>query len=174
MGRSRGLVVGAAVAGGVVLGVGGAVLASGAEDGRDGWVREPAGVKVPARAGGDPSRGTVAAELAAAAGAAGLNPGAAPPPEEGELADCIADWWGDGPAEGGRLAALEAALGERGWRVTARRGEPVPAVALQSGSWRLEFTNGGLVDTLTLVATRSGRTCDEAFRRAEATRGPHG
>lgn len=47
-------------------------------------------------------------------------------------------------------------------------------MALTSGSWRLEFTNGGLVNNLSLVATRSGRTCDEAFRHAEATRGPLG
>ncbi|GGR94113.1 hypothetical protein Snoj_55280 [Streptomyces nojiriensis] len=157
-----------------VLGVGGAVLASDDEDGLDGWVREPAGAEVAARVGGDPSRGTVAAELAAAATAAGLTPGAPHPAEQGELADCIADWRGDGPADDGRLAALETALEERGWQVTARRGEPVGAVALKSGSWRLEFTNGGLVDTLSLVATRSGRTCEEAFRRAEATRGPRG
>lgn len=156
-----------------VLGVGGAVLASVEEDGLDGWAREPAGAEVPVRAGGDPSRGTVAAELAAAATAAGLTPGAAHPAEEGELADCIADWTGDGPADDGRLAALETALEERGWQVTARRG-PAGAVALKSGSWRLQFTNGGLVDTLSLVATRSGRTCEEAFRRAEATRGPRG
>ncbi|MDX3532820.1 hypothetical protein PV721_00185 [Streptomyces sp. MB09-01] len=146
-----------------------------AEEGyADGWIREPAGAKVPARGGGDPSRGTVAAELAAAATAAGLTPGAASPAEEGELADCIADWTGDGPADDGRLAALETALEERGWQVTARQGGPAPTVALTSGSWRLQFTNGGLLDTLSLVATRSGRTCDEAFRRAKATRGPLG
>ncbi|WP_405830116.1 MULTISPECIES: hypothetical protein [unclassified Streptomyces] len=162
----------AALAG--VLAVGGALLAPAEEGAGDGWIREPAGAKVPARAGGDPSRGTVAAELAAAAAAAGLTPGVASPAEEGELADCIADWTGDGPADDGRLAALETALEERGWQVTARQGDPVPAVALTSGSWRLRFTNGGLVDTLSLVATRSGRTCDEAFRRAEATRGPRG
>ncbi|MBT2540098.1 hypothetical protein J7E99_05100 [Streptomyces sp. ISL-44] len=178
MSRSRGAAVWAAVAGVAALAgtlvVGGVVLASAEDDSRDGWVREPAGAKAPARAGGDPSRGTVAAELAAAATAAGLTPDAPSPAEEGELADCIADWTGDGPADDGRLAALETALVERGWQVTARHGEPVPAVALTSGSWRLEFTNGGLVDKLSLVATRSGRTCDEAFRRAEATRGPRG
>ncbi|MFF4419603.1 hypothetical protein ACFY04_02205 [Streptomyces sp. NPDC001549] len=178
MSRNRGGGVWVAVAGVAalagVLGVGGAVLASAGEDGLDGWVREPAGAEVPARVGGDPSRGTVAAELAAAATAAGLTPGAAHPAEEGELADCIADWTGDGPADDGRLAALETALEERGWQVTARQGGPAPAVALKSGSWRLHFTNGGLVDTLSLVATRSGRTCEEAFRRAEATRGPLG
>ncbi|MBT2482321.1 hypothetical protein [Streptomyces sp. ISL-94] len=157
-----------------ILAVGGIVLASVGEDRGDGWVRELAGGKTPARAGGEPSRGTVAAELAAAATAAGLIPGAASPAAEGELADCIVDWTGDGPADDGRMAALETALEERGWQVTARHGEPVPAVALTSGSWRLEFTNGGLVDTLSLVATRSGRTCDEAFRRAAATRGPRG
>lgn len=162
----------AALAG--TLAVGGVVLASAEEGSGDGWVREPAGVKAPGRPGGDPSRGTVAAELAAAASAAGLTPGAASPTEEGELADCIADWTGDGPADNGRLAALETALEERGWQVTARHGEPVPAVALTSGSWRLEFTNGGILDNLSLVATRSGRTCDEAFRRAEATREPRG
>lgn len=166
--------VGVAVFAGV-LGVGGALLGAGGEDGLDGsWVRESAGAEVVARAGGDPARGTVAAELAAAAAAAGLAPGAQYPAEEGELADCIADWTGDGPADDGRLAALETALEERGWQVTARQGGPAPAVALKSGSWRLEFTNGGLVDTLSLVATRSGRTCEEAFRRAEATRGPRG
>ncbi|MFF3089726.1 hypothetical protein ACFVRB_32500 [Streptomyces nojiriensis] len=127
-----------------------------------------------ARVGGDPSRGAVAAELAAAAAAAGLTPGAAQHAEEGELADCIADWTGDGPADDGRLAALETALEERGWQVTARQGGPAPAVALKSGSWRLRFSNGGLIDTLSLVATRSGRTCEEAFRRAEETRGPRG
>ncbi|MFJ6793635.1 hypothetical protein [Streptomyces sp. NPDC091268] len=170
----------AAAAGGAVLAgalvTGGVVLARGQEEraGQDGWVREPAGTRAPARAGGDPAQGTVAAELAAAAGAAGLTPGPASPAETGELADCIADWTGEGPADEGRLAALETALEERGWRVTARRGEPVPAVALSSGSWRLEFTNGGLLDTFSLVATRSGRTCEEAFRRAEATRGPRG
>lgn len=78
---------GAALAGTLV--VGWVVLASAEEDSRDGWVREPAGAKAPAHPGGDPSRGTVAAEPS-------------------------------------------------------------------------------------LVATRSGRTCDEAFRRAEATRGPRG
>lgn len=162
----------AALAGTVVIG--GVVLASAEEDTEDGWVREPAVAKAAARAGGDPSSGTVASELGAAATAAGLTPGTAPRAEEGELAGCIADWTGNGPADDGRLAALETALEERGWQVTARRGEPVPAVALTSGSWRLEFTNGGLVDTLSLVATRSGRTCDEAFRRAEATREPRG
>lgn len=167
-------VVGVAVFAGV-LGVGGAVLASPEEDGLDGsWVREPAGAEVAARAGGDPSRATVAAELAAAAAAAGLTPGAPYPAEQGELADCIADWTGDGPADDGRLAALETALEERGWQVTARRGGPAPGVALKSGPWRLHFTNGGLIDTLSLTATHSGRTCEEAFRRAEATRGPHG
>ncbi|MFD3696657.1 hypothetical protein ACFWUZ_10970 [Streptomyces sp. NPDC058646] len=178
MSRSRGAAVWAAGAGVAVLAgtlvVGGVVLVPADEDSGRGWVREPAGTKVPARAGGDPSRGTVGAELAAAATAAGLTPGAASPAEEGELADCIADWTGDGPADDGRLAALESALEERGWQVTARHGEPAPAVALTSGSWRLEFTNGGLVDNLSLVATRSGRTCEEAFRRAEATRGPRG
>ncbi|MGW7439393.1 hypothetical protein [Streptomyces sp. NPDC054849] len=162
----------AALAGTLVAG--GIVLASAEDDSGVGWVREPAGAKAPARAGKDPSRATVAAELAAAATAAGLTPGAAWPAEEGELADCIADWTGDGPADAGRLAALETALEERGWQVTARHGEPVPQVKLTSGSWRLRFTNGGLLDTLSLVATRSGRTCDEAFRRAEATRGPRG
>ncbi|MFD3720804.1 hypothetical protein [Streptomyces sp. NPDC058674] len=178
MSMSRGGAVWVAAAGVVALagalGAGGAVLASAEEDGGDEWVREPAGAQAPARAGKDPSHGTVAAELAAAAAAAGLTPGAASPVEEGVLAGCIADWTGDGPADGARLAALETALEERGWRVTARLGEPAPAVALTSGSWRLRFTNGGLVDTLSLVATRSGRTCDEAFRRAEATRGPRG
>ncbi|WP_327414017.1 hypothetical protein [Streptomyces sp. NBC_01233] len=181
MGRRRNGAAWAAAAGVAalagVLAVGGVVLASTEEDGwdgGDGWVREPAGAKAPARAGGDPSRGTVEAELAAAATAAGLPPGAASPTEEGELADCIAAWMGGGPADDGRLAALETALEERGWQVAARRGEPVPAVALTSGSWRLKFTNGGLVDTLSLVATRSGRTCDEAFRRDKATRGPLG
>ncbi|WP_328790696.1 MULTISPECIES: hypothetical protein [unclassified Streptomyces] len=155
--------------------MGGALLGAEGEDGLDGsWVREPAGAEVPARAGGDPARGTVAAELAAAAAAAGLAPGAPYPAEEGELADCIADWRGDGPAADDRLAALETALEERGWQVTARQGGPAAAVALKSGSWRLHFTNGGLIDTLSLVATRSGRTCEEAFRRAEATRGPRG
>ncbi|WP_314251220.1 hypothetical protein [Streptomyces sp. DSM 40907] len=168
-----GALVGVAVLAGV-LGVGGAVLASADEDGLDGWVREPAGAGVPARVGGDPSRGTVAAELAAAATDAGLTPGAAHRAEEGELADCIADWTGDGPADESRLAALETALEERGWQVMARQGGPVPAVALKSGSWRLRFTNGGLLNTFSLVATRSGPTCDEAFRRAEATRGPLG
>ncbi|WP_327360311.1 hypothetical protein [Streptomyces sp. NBC_01296] len=165
--------VGVAVVVGTLV-VGGVVLAAGDEVTGDGWVREPGAAKGPARAGGDPSRGAVAAELAAAATAAGLTPGGATLAEQGELADCIADWSGDGPADETRLAALEAALVERGWRVTARHGEPVPAVALTSGSWRLEFTNGGLVETLCLVAKRSGRTCDEAFRRAEATRGPRG
>ncbi|MFE5561263.1 hypothetical protein [Streptomyces sp. NPDC056544] len=179
MSRNKGWGVGAAVVGVAVfagvLGVGGAVLASGDEDGLDGsWVREPAGAEVVARAGGDPSRGTVTAELAAAAAAAGLAPGTPYPAEEGELADCIADWRGDGPADDGRLAALETALEERGWQVTARQGGPAPKVALKSGSWRLQFTNGGLLDTFSLVATRSGRTCEEAFRRAEATRGPRG
>ncbi|MFD9354620.1 hypothetical protein [Streptomyces sp. NPDC060031] len=178
MSRSRGGVVWAAAAGVAALAgalvVGGVVLASAEEDGGDGWVREPGGGKAPARAGGGPLRGTVAAELAAAATAARLTPGAASVAEEGELADCIADWTGDGPADEGRLAALETALEERGWQVTARHGEPVPAVALTSGSWRLEVTNGGLVNNLSLVATRSGRICDEAFRRAEATRGPRG
>ncbi|WP_327385802.1 hypothetical protein [Streptomyces sp. NBC_01207] len=151
------------------------MLGARGEDGLDGsWVRESAGAEVVARVGGDPARGTVAAELAAAAAAAGLAPGAQYPAEQGELADCIADWTGDGPADDGRLAALETALEERGWQVTARQGGPAPGVALKSGSWRLQFTNGGLVDTLSLTATRSGRTCEEAFRRAEATRGPRG
>ncbi|MGZ9930634.1 hypothetical protein ACXNSR_12130 [Streptomyces sp. NC-S4] len=151
------------------------MLASGEGDELDGsWVREPGGAEVVARVGGDPSRGTVEAELAAAAAAAGLTQGVAHAPEEGELADCIADWTGDGPADGGRLAALETALEERGWQVTARQRGPAATVALKSGSWRLQFTNGGLLDTLSLTATRSGRTCEEAFRRAEATRGPLG
>ncbi|MEU9303281.1 hypothetical protein [Streptomyces sp. NPDC048269] len=178
MRRIRGGAAWAAAAGSAALAstlvVGGIILASTEEGSGDGWVREPEGAKAPARAEGDPSRGTVAAELAAATTTAGLTPGAASPAEEGELADCIADWTGDGPADDGRLTALEIALEERGWQVTARHGEPVPAVALTRGSWRLEFTNGGLVNNLSLVAVRSGRTCDEAFRRAEATRGPRG
>ncbi|MEU7727048.1 hypothetical protein AB0B78_17660 [Streptomyces sp. NPDC040724] len=176
-GRSIGVACAAAAGVAVlagVLAVGGALLAPDEESDGGGWIREPAGAEVPARAGGDPSRDTVAAELAAAATAAGLTPGAASPAEEGELADCIADWIGDGPADDGRLAALESALEERGWQVTGRQGEPAAAVSLTSGSWRLRFTNGGLVDTLSLVATRSGRTCDEAFRRARETRGPLG
>lgn len=156
-----------------VLAVTRTVAGSAEEGSGDGWVREPVGAKDPTRVGGDPSCGTVAAELAATT-AAGLTPGAASAAEEGELADCVADRTGDGLADDGGLAALGTALEERGRQVTARQGEPVPAVALRSGAWRLEFTSGGLVDTLSLVATRSGRTCDEAFRRAEATRGPHG
>ncbi|MFJ8162225.1 hypothetical protein ACIRBY_15015 [Streptomyces sp. NPDC096136] len=139
-----------------------------------GWVREPADGRAPARAGKDPSRGTVEAELAAAATAAGIAPGAASPAGEGDLADCLAHWSGNGPADDGRLAALESALVERGWRVAARKGEPAPAVALESGSWHLEFTNGGLLQNLSLTATRSGPACDRAFRRDAATRAPHG
>ncbi|MFE9468260.1 hypothetical protein ACFYNW_32410 [Streptomyces virginiae] len=47
-------------------------------------------------------------------------------------------------------------------------------MALSSGSWRLEVHNGGLLNRATLVARRSTRSCDEAFRRAEETRGPRG
>ncbi|MEU9039360.1 hypothetical protein AB0D45_31250, partial [Streptomyces sp. NPDC048352] len=110
MSRIRGGALWAAAVGGAALAgalvVGGVVLAAAEEDSEDGWVREPAGTKGPARAGADPSRNTVAAELAAAATAAGLAPGAASSAEEGELADCIAGWTGDGPADDGRLAAL--------------------------------------------------------------------
>ncbi|MFJ3928384.1 hypothetical protein [Streptomyces sp. NPDC090022] len=177
--RGNGHAVAWAAAAGVAvlagtLAVGGVVLAAPDEDVRDGWVREPGATKAPARPGGDPSSGEVAAELAAAATAAGLTPDAVPVTEDRDVADCIASWTGDGPADDTRLAALEAALEDRGWQITARHGEPVPAVALTSGSWRLEFTNGGLLHTLSLVAKRSGRTCDEAFRRAEATMGPRG
>ncbi|MFD3675348.1 hypothetical protein [Streptomyces sp. NPDC058613] len=178
MSRSKARAVWAAVAGGAALAgtivAGGVVLASAEEDLGDGWIREPAGAKTPALADRQPSQGEVMAELTAAATTAGLTSDTTSRAEEGELADCIAAWTGDGPAGDSHLIALETALNERGWQVTARRGEPVPAVALTSGSWRLEFTNGGLVDTLSLVATRSGRTCQDAFRRAEATRGPRG
>lgn len=160
----------AAVAGGV------AVMAAPAEEypAADGWVREPAASKSALRAAGDPSRAAVSAELAAAAAAAGLAKGPVRPSDGGGTADCIADWLGDGPADEARLAALETALKERGWQVMARRRGPVPAVALISGSWRLELHNGGLLNTATLVARRSTEPCDEAFRREEATRGPRG
>lgn len=177
MSSSRGRTVGVAAAAVTALAgslvIGGILRTPADATHRAGWVREPADGRAPARAGKDPSRGAVEAELAAAATAAGLTPGTASPAEEGDLADCLAHWSGNGPADDGRLAALESALGERGWHVTARRGEPVPAVALESGSWHLEFTNGGLLHNLSLTATRSGRTCDQAFRRAAATREPH-
>ncbi|WP_405442925.1 hypothetical protein OG373_36265 [Streptomyces avidinii] len=161
----------AAVAGGVAL-----IAAAPAEEypATDGWVREPAASKAPPRPGGDPSRAAVSAELASAAAAAGLTAGPVYPAEEGGTAECIADWTGDGPAAEARLAALETALEERGWQVMARRGDPVPEVALRSGSWRLELHNGGLLNTATLVARRSTAPCDEAFRHEEETRGPRG
>ncbi|MET9609876.1 hypothetical protein ABZZ17_33230 [Streptomyces sp. NPDC006512] len=141
----------------------------------DGWVPErSATAKTPARAGGDPSRAAVTAELAAAATATGMPRGEVWPLAEGELADCLADWVGSGPADERQMAALEAALTERGWQVTARRGGAVPAVALTSGAWRLEVHDGGILQRLTMVATHSGQTCREALRRQEATRGPRG
>ncbi|WP_158821056.1 MULTISPECIES: hypothetical protein [unclassified Streptomyces] len=160
----------AAVAGGV------AVTAAPAEEypAADGWVREPAASKSPPGATRDPSRAAVSAELAAAAAAAGLAAGPAHPSDEGGTADCLAHWFGDGPADEARSVALETALEQRGWQVVARRGGPVPEVALSSGSWRLALHNGGLLNTATLVARRSTEPCDEAFRRAEETRGPRG
>ncbi|MFD9522523.1 hypothetical protein [Streptomyces sp. NPDC059979] len=160
----------AAVAGGVAL------MAAPAEEypAAEGWVREPASSKTAPRAAGDPSRAAVSAELDGAAAAAGLAAGPVYPAEEGGTADCIADWTGDGPADEAQLAAMETALEERGWQVMARRGGPVPGVALSSGSWRLEMHNGGLLNTATLVARRSTEPCNEAFRRAEETRGPLG
>ncbi|MFI1286438.1 hypothetical protein ACH4U5_37735 [Streptomyces sp. NPDC020858] len=160
----------AAVAGGVAL------IAAPAEEypATDGWIREPVASKAAPRAAGDPSRAAVSAELADAAAAAGLAAGPAYPAAEGGTADCIADWTGDGPADEARQAALETALEERGWQVVARRGEPVPEVALSSGSWRLQLHNGGLLKTTTLVARRSTESCEEAFRREEETRGPRG
>ncbi|MEU4359125.1 hypothetical protein [Streptomyces virginiae] len=140
----------------------------------EGWVREPTASKAAPRAAGDPSRAVVSEELAAAAATAGLAAGQVHPAQEGGTADCVADWTGDGPADAARLASLETALEERGWQVMARRGGPVPEVALSSGSWRLEVHNGGLLNRATLVARRSTRSCDEAFRRAEETRGPRG
>ncbi|MFJ3520555.1 hypothetical protein [Streptomyces sp. NPDC090131] len=140
----------------------------------DGWIREPASSKTALRAARDPSRAAVSAELAAAAAAAGIAAGPVHPSDGGGAADCIADWTGDGPADEARLAALEAALEERGWQVMARREGPVPEVALSSGPWRLELHNGGLLNTATLVARRITESCDEAFRREEETRGPRG
>ncbi|KOG53097.1 hypothetical protein ADK75_15335 [Streptomyces virginiae] len=144
----------------------------------EGWIREPAPSKAALRAAGDPSQAAVSAELAAAAAAAGIAAGPVHPSggdEDGHgTADCIADWTGDGPADEARLAALETALEERGWQVVARRGSPFREVALSSGSWRLELHNGGLMNTATLVARRSTEPCEEAFRRAEETRGPRG
>ncbi|MFJ4862900.1 hypothetical protein [Streptomyces sp. NPDC088748] len=144
----------------------------------EGWIREPASSKAALRAAGDPSQAAVSAELAAAAAAAGIAAGPVHPSDgdgDGDgTADCIADWTGDGPADEARLAALETALEERGWQVVARRGSPFREVALSSGSWRLELHNGGLLDTATLVARRSTESCEEAFRRAEETRGPRG
>ncbi|MFB6824435.1 hypothetical protein ACFCXA_22980 [Streptomyces virginiae] len=160
----------AAVAGGV------AVIAAPAEEypAADGWVREPAAPKSAPRAAGDPSQAVVSAELAAAAATAGLERGIVHPSDGGGTADCIADWVGDGPADEAQLAALETALKEHGWQVMARNPRPVPKVALISGTWRLELHNGGLLNTATLVATRSTEPCDEAFRREEETRGPRG
>ncbi|MFG2974488.1 hypothetical protein ACGFYY_16035 [Streptomyces sp. NPDC048331] len=123
---------------------------------------------------GRPSRAVVSAELAAASVAAGIAAGPVQPAEEGGTADCIADWTGGGPADAAWLAALETASEESGRQVRARGRGPVPAVALSSGSWRLELHNGGLLNRATLVARRSTGPCDEAFRRAEETRGPRG
>ncbi|MEV7591939.1 hypothetical protein AB0O42_16765 [Streptomyces sp. NPDC089922] len=141
----------------------------------DGWVREPGAPESAPRPSGDPSRAAVSAELTAAARTAGLTTGPVYPAAEADgTADCLADWTGDGPADAARLAAVETALEERGWQVVARRGEPVPEVALHSGTWRLVLHNGGLLNTATLIARRTTDSCDEAFRRAEETRGPRG
>lgn len=164
------VVASAAVAGGM------AVMAAPPEEypAADGWVREPAASKSAPRAAGDPSQVVVSAELAAAAAAAGLAQGLVEPSDEGGTADCIAGWFGDGPADEAQLAALETALKEHGWQVMARNRRPVPKVAMISGSWRLELHNGGLLNTATLVARHSTEACDEAFRREEETRGPRG
>ncbi|MDX2393468.1 hypothetical protein NJL88_26050 [Streptomyces sp. DK15] len=133
----------------------------------------PAAPDAPARTGPDPAHAKVLAELAAATAAVGLPRDTSMPPTDGAIADCVADWTSTGPADEAHLAALEAALAERGWRVTGRRGDPIPATRLTSGTWTLELSNGGLLDILSLTATRSTPTCDEAFRRDEATREPH-
>ncbi|MCX5197029.1 hypothetical protein OOK31_24555 [Streptomyces sp. NBC_00249] len=135
---------------------------------------EPAGEwvsvgEVSARAGADVPAGVVRDELGVVASGAGLAPGAGGP-EAGELVGCVADWTGNGPADAGQWAALEAGLTAKGWRVTARRGEPVPGTRLEEGPWTLEITNGGLLDTLSLYAHRSGARCEEAFRREAARR----
>ncbi|MGO4462233.1 hypothetical protein AB4039_33830 [Streptomyces sp. M-16] len=154
MGRTKwaaGVAVGVVGAGVAVVG---AVLWSTAGDNDDdGWfrVREIG----PADAGGHPSRPDVQAGLAAAAAAAGPTPGSPHPAQEGALTDCVADWTGSGAADATRWRTLEAALTERGWRVRSRRGEPAPETSLTSGSWNLVVTNGGLLDTLSLVAPPS-------------------
>ncbi|MFE2857633.1 hypothetical protein ACFXJO_41745 [Streptomyces lavendulae] len=156
---------GVAVAGGLLWSTGG-------DDTDHGWfrVREIG----PAAAGGGPSRAEAQAGLADAAAAAGLTPGTPRAAQEGDLADCVADWTGSGPADPGRWRALEAALTERGWQVASRRRDPAPATSLKNGPWDLVVTNGGLLDTLSLVALSNTPPCEEAFRRDAETRGPRG
>ncbi|UQX00971.1 hypothetical protein [Streptomyces sp. RerS4] len=170
----------AVVAGGVVLALAGGVALGGAALSSPpappdpmGWVPvEPVG-GVPARTGRDAARGAVLAELTAATAASGVTDGAPLPAPQGATTDCVADWMGTGPADGARLAAVEAELTRRGWRVTGRRGDPVPETRFGSGPWTLTVGNGGLLNTLSLLAERHDRPCDEAFRRDAATREPH-
>ncbi|WP_371678714.1 hypothetical protein [Streptomyces sp. NBC_01276] len=155
--------------------VGGLLWSTAGDDTDDGWfrVREIG----PADAGGGPSRPSrpeVQAGLAAAAAAAGLTPGTPHPAQEGSLTDCVADWTGSGPADATRWRTLEAALTERGWRVTSRRGGPAPGTSLENGSWNLVVTNGGLLDTLSLVALSATPPCEAAFRHDAETRGERG
>ncbi|MFD8293122.1 hypothetical protein ACFV2B_33505 [Streptomyces lavendulae] len=176
MGRTKwaaGVAAGAVGLVGAGVAVAGGLLWSTAGDDTDhGWfrVREIG----PAAAGGGPSRAEAQAGLADAAAAAGLTPGTPHPAQEGDLADCVADWTGSGPADPGRWRALEAALTERGWQVASRRRDPAPATSLKNGPWDLVVTNGGLLDTLSLVALSNTPPCDEAFRRDAETRGPRG
>ncbi|MEU8778600.1 hypothetical protein [Streptomyces sp. NPDC048606] len=169
----------ALAAAGVVMALG-AVVAFGttlvsAPTPRDpmGWVPVESAVEVPARTGKDAARDVVLAELTAATAAAGVGGGAPDPVPQGATADCVASWTGVGSADEAGTAALEAALEQRGWRVTARREGPVPGTRLDSGPWSLELGNGGLLDTLSLLARRHDPACDEAYRRDAATRAPH-
>lgn len=182
MGRTKwaaGVAAGAVglVGAGVAV-VGGLLWSTAGDDTDDGWfrVRELG----PADAGGGaphpsrPSRAEAQAGLADAAAAAGLTPGTPHPAQEGALADCVADWTGSGPADPSRWRSLEAALTERGWQVTSRRGAPAPSTSLKNGSWDLVVTNGGLLDTLSLVALSNTPPCEAAFQRDAETRGPRG
>ncbi|MFE3766849.1 hypothetical protein ACFXPI_34415 [Streptomyces sp. NPDC059104] len=179
MGRTKwaaGAAAGAVGLGGAGVAVVCGLLWSTAGDDTDhGWfrVREIG----PVAAGGGPShpsRAEAQAGLADAAAAAGLTPGTPHPAQEGDLADCVADWTGSGPADPGRWRTLEAALGERGWQVTSRRGGPAPATSLKNGPWDLVVTNGGLLNTLSLVALSTTPPCEAALRHDAETRGVRG